>query len=473
MSYIEKIRKNVTDALAIRKNAKSNNVDYITAKIMYHKGANDIDLETAKLIKNALKELNITSYMLDTFDKLYEDFLDFGFEENILNINIHYEINRKYIQELSNYFRADFYYGRTIANLMRKGISLENATRLFEIKLKHEMKKNNLSEIAGLAKILYYNNNEAAKIFEKAYLNGRASYLGPEHILKNELISNDEYLKKNINGITILSKTEKGLKKLETLVTEAFKKNNKEFGSLLSEEATKNNLLLSDINFSSHPGAYYDHTMKYIYIDDSYLNKLDEGITVFHHETTHFLDNIKVDNPVLNPFSFYSTDNPVINSLLKKMAENTNPVKKGLSLGYLNNHKAKKYANDHELNLKWMKEIIEKYPDLSNADYKILMQQKIITERKRFKLLSTFLSDIYDSLTGGKLRSYFGISGHGKKYYQFKKYIPMEFIANIGALYNANATDILKFELGDELAEELINMYHEFINDTKPNPKTR
>ena len=49
----------------------------------------------------------------------------------------------------------------------------------------------------------------------------------------------------------------------------------------------------------------------------------------------------------------------------------------------------------------------------------------------------------------------------------------MEFIANIGALYNANATDILKFELGDELAEELINMYHKFINDTKPNPKTR
>ena len=42
-----------------------------------------------------------------------------------------------------------------------------------------------------------------------------------------------------------------------------------------------------------------------------------------------------------------------------------------------------------------------------------------------------------------------------------KKYV--EFIAQIGTFYNLGCTDIIYHEFGEELAEEIIGMYEEFI----------
>ena len=465
MSYIEEIRKNVADAIATRKNAKINNIDYLTAKIMYHNGANDIDLETAKMIRSALADLKITPYMLDTFD--YTDFNIFGLDEYTLNVSIHNKIKRKYIEELSKSLGADYLYGKAIASLMRRGITLKGAVLLFEAKLKYEMKKNNLSEIAALAKILYFNNNESSKVFEQAYLNNRTVCYQPLTTLKNELISNCEYKKKNINGITLLSKTEKGLKKLESIVIEAFKTGSKELVTLLPKVAAQNNLILSDIKplEESKPSCYIEE-MKYIYINISHSHAL---LNVFYHEVTHFLDNIKSNK---QDILFYSVENPIVNSLLEKIKETMNPLRRGLSLAHFTNLKAIRYATDRKLNQKRMQEIKETYPNLNTKNYKILLTKRIIAERKKFKIFAQSLGDIYDSLTDGKLESYSIAPGHGRKYYREKKYIPIEFIANIGEICNANATDILRFEFGDELADQLIAMYHEFMNTDEFDQKT-
>ena len=139
----------------------------------------------------------------------------------------------------------------------------------------------------------------------------------------------------------------------------------------------------------------------------------------------------------------------------------------------MRNYNARKYANNPELNQKWMNEIYEKFPDLSKKNYEILMKQKIITERKRFKIFYSSLTDIYDSMTNGKLRDNFGVSGHGSKYYKYKNNVLLEFIANIGRIYNANATDILRYEFGDETAEQIIDLYQNIINNVDSNQMTR
>ena len=478
MSYIENIRKNVAEAIVIKKNAKSKNIDYITAKIMYHNGANDIDLETAKKIKTLLEESHVPVRLIDTFDLIdeynfiVENKITHGIK-NIINKKIHQKVQRKYVKELSNYIFADDYYGEIILKWMKKGIPLKAAIQLFEIKLRYEMKKNNLSEIAALAKILFYENNETAKIFERAYLNNRVIYYKPSSTIKNEILFEDEYKKKKVNGITLVSKTDEGIKKLEYIVRGAFDTINSEMVHILQETAEKNKLMLSDINFTygNKKGAHYLSYYNYIHLNETdkilkgeNINSevLNEQIMVFYHEITHFLDDIK-GNKESEKGLYYSEENPIVNSLLDKIGKSLNPIQRGLSLAYLTNMNAKRYANNPELNQRWMQEIKDTFPTINKKDIKIMMQQKRLNERKKFKLVYSYLIDIYDALTGGKLYTYFSAGGHGKKYYKTKHSILTEFIANIGLIYDSNETDILRFELGDELTEQLIDMYREFI----------
>ena len=91
------------------------------------------------------------------------------------------------------------------------------------------------------------------------------------------------------------------------------------------------------------------------------------------------------------------------------------------------------------------------------------MQQKRLYERKKYKVLSNSLMDILDGITKGKLYS-FGISGHGKEYYSSQTNQLVEFIANIGVIYNQDGTDFLNFELGEEITTEIMNMYRNFIS---------
>ncbi len=462
MSYIDKIRKNVAETLIIRKKAKSENIDYLTAKIMYHNGANDVDLETARDIKNALEEAHVPVRMIDKFDLIGS----YSFEKrstddinDIIYREVYNKVKRKNIEELKEFFWADEYYGEYIYNLVKKGFPLNVATQVFEIKLKYEMKKNNLSELAALANILYYENVDAAKLFEKAYLNKRAIHYYPMDTIKDEIMFDDEYKKKIINGITIVSKTDKGLKKLENVITEVFKTGNSELIDLLPKLAKKNNLMLSDMTFTKTKNSHYASASKCIYLDGS-DKTLSSAVITFYHEVTHFLDNIKGSKS----YTFYSGENSIVNLLLEKIGEIISPIQRGLSLEYLTNLNAQKYISNSKLNQKWQQEIKEKFPNLSEEDYKILMQQKRFNERKKFKLIQGYLTDIYDSLTGGKLFTYFCVQGHGKKYYEQKDNILAEFFANIGLLYNANEMDILRFEFGDELVEQLIDMYRKFMN---------
>ena len=468
MSYIEKIKKNVQNAIEIKKEAIKNGVDYTTAKIMYHNGAKDISLDTAQIIKN---NINPTPYMLDTFDSLFDYLSDRGINETALNLSINDKIKRKYIKELSDYINADFLYGNAIANLIRKGLTLKSATLLFEARMKFEMTINDLSEIAALAKILFFKNNMKARYFEKAYLNGRAQKHYPFSTVKNEILLDEKYKKKNINGIIILSKNEEGLKKLENIVTEALKNGNQDFKeTLIAQQSEKNKLIVSDVDISSTNTSYYNSGLKFIHMDNKCLNNLNYGVTVFYHEVSHYLDNI---NGKENFSSSYSIENPNVKLILMKIAKKINPINRGLSLQFLRNYNARKYANNPELNQKWMNEIYEKFPDLSKKNYEILMKQKIITERKRFKIFYSSLTDIYDSMTNGKLRDNFGVSGHGSKYYKYKNNVLLEFIANIGRIYNANATDILRYEFGDETAEQIIDLYQNIINNVDSNQMTR
>ena len=188
MNYIEKIKNNVLTAIRIKKMALALKVDYLVAKVMYHNGRNDIDLETATFIAKGLKDSKIQLRLIDDLDLIT------AFQsnpENLYDQKIFREIarcaNRKYINELSDYIGADFYYGKKINALMKVGLSLDSAIKIFELKIRYEMEKNGLSELAAISKLLFFKDNERALLFEKAYRHQRAVKSSPASTVKNEM----------------------------------------------------------------------------------------------------------------------------------------------------------------------------------------------------------------------------------------------------------------------------------------------
>ena len=166
MNYIEKIKRNVTDAINVKKIALAQKVDYLVAKIMYHNGKNDVALEDAIAFAKIINESKIQLRLIDDLDLIttYQSHRNTFNKENIFKEIAGY-VNRKYINELSNYIYGDVCYGLEIDKLMKTGLSLDNAIKVFELKIKYEMKINGLSEFAALSKLLLFRTNEKAMLF--------------------------------------------------------------------------------------------------------------------------------------------------------------------------------------------------------------------------------------------------------------------------------------------------------------------
>ena len=91
------------------------------------------------------------------------------------------------------------------------------------------------------------------------------------------------------------------------------------------------------------------------------------------------------------------------------------------------------------------------------------MQHKRLEERKLFKEFAGYIIDIYDAMLKGKLYTIYLVGGHGMKYYSNPENVLKEFFANIGMLYDSGKVDILYYEFGEELAQELIAICNNFF----------
>ena len=79
------------------------------------------------------------------------------------------------------------------------------------------------------------------------------------------------------------------------------------------------------------------------------------------------------------------------------------------------------------------------------------------------KVKHWYVYDIYDAIIRGRLQDKYGTAGHGRKYYSTDAKRVIEFIANIGIFYNNDSLDVLVYEFGEELAQELISIYKELL----------
>ena len=477
MSYFENIKEDVSSAIKIKKLAKSLKINYVIAKIMYHNGKNDIDYRTALKIYETLKELNIPFNLIDVLDIIDEYLINNELDLEILYKKIAYKIDRKYIDELSKYTDinsgANYYYGKYLYDLIKKGIPLSVAIKKFELSVIFEMKRFNLSEFSALAKLLFFKDNNVARVFENEYINKRAIVNSPYETIRNYLLFSPNYKRKIVNGITLISKTDKGLLNLEQLVNKVYTKANPNFLSVLTQEAFKNELILIDFPFYEYENTEYVYLYRYIYINQEKINYEDYWIYIFYHEATHFLDNmfgISITNE-LN--SWFSSNDLTISKIIKFIKNKINIHEKALNIRNSKELVARNYANDKKKKKKWMQQIKTEYQNSDNNTIQLYMQQKKLYEMEKYKRFLVFLADIYDGLSCGLLKDEFNLYGHGTDYYSDYKHVLIEFLANIGVFYNTKEFDILCFEFGEELTKKIIKMYEIFLNFEKINEDTR
>ncbi len=503
-NILKEITKNINNIIEIRKLAQEKQVDFKTAKILFNDGKKDIDIDTAKKIKEIADKYKVSSNIIQSIilDNNNLDVDEFDIYYKILKSNI--IIQNEELKKIG----AEYGYINEIQKLLKYGLSIEDADKLIQIKINAYSKFHHVSKLTATIKIVNNFEKEEALKYEEI-LNffqkeGRNLNYRRSENLREYIYSSDVFKKKQVNGITIASKTEEGLSKLENIITEAFQKGKEDYIKELEIASNKRNLIISDYGYSS-VSCYYSPS-DLIQINTN-RNKL---LGTFFHETSHFLDEVnsynkdksfsEVEPKVREIFEKIRTEvnntpvNSIINNkniplsirkIIQKVSSETDIgiYNKGIKsllpkielsedgIKYISpeNKFANEFLNDERLNQKWKDEIEKEYSLYSKADRDLFYRQKLNYEKQKYLTLIGNVFDIYDGLSKGNMQSIFLTPGHGKKYYSKENNDLSEFVADIGAIYNSDGEDVLEFEFGKELTTEIINIYKEMIKNKKEN----
>ena len=127
MTYIDRIRNNVNDAIEIKKLAVSKKIDYKTAKIKYFIKKYKLDEKKEEEIVKTIKEEKVPLKIIEKYN-IINKYRTFSFEKLFMEI---YEYSKTYtnmddIDLLDDYLSSKFYYGNFIYLLLEKGYSLSN-----------------------------------------------------------------------------------------------------------------------------------------------------------------------------------------------------------------------------------------------------------------------------------------------------------------------------------------------------------
>ena len=463
------IKQNVFNYQKIKQMAISENISYPLAKIMYNNGQKKIDKETAEKILQVVEKEHIPLSLIADLNMVNINLNKSEFELCYIYDKISDYANKSIINELSDYVFSKYNYGKQIYELIIKGYNIDDSIKILDEKVKLEMEITGLSELAAWSKLLYLNTDLAAREFEKAYRDNEAIKYEPLLTVKSRIMTeSNEYKKTVINGITLMSKTEEGLHNLEEVVNDAYRQGKDLYLENLSKNAKEYELFITDFIISGNRlVSYYNTNYHYIFLADNDSDK----IGTFFHETSHFLDHV-LGREETNQVKYYSDDNTLIFKTLDIIRNKINIVPRGISLSWLKTLNEIKYINNKELNEKWLLEIKQSKPYLSEEDLKYFLHQKKMYERKKYRFFSSCLQDIYDGLTKGKLHDFGMTNGHGMGYYSNANNVNKEFVAEIGTIYNYDGRDFLNYELGEELATRIINMYICLVIGVIPDEET-
>lgn len=503
-NILKEITKNINNIIEIRKLAQEKQVDFKTAKILFNDGKKDIDIDTAKKIKEIADKYKISSNIIQSIilDDNKLDVEEFDIYDKIYDSNI--IIQNEELKKIG----IKYNYINEIQKLLKYGLSIEDADKLIQIKINAYAKIHHISKTAATLKIAYKFDKKEAQNYEEILDFFQKEGRNPDYILSENLreylYSSDIFKKKEVNGIMIASKTEEGLSKLENIINEAFQKGKEDYIKELETASNKERLIISDYGYGAR-SCYYP-TSALIHIKTNEKELLD----TFFHETSHFLDKVnsydkdkafsKMEPKVREIFEKIKTEvnnnsvNSIINnkniplSIRKIIQKVSSKIDIGIyskgikallpkielgedGIKYISpeNKLANEYIKDERLNQKWKDEIEKKYSSYTKEDKELFYRQKLNYEKQKYLTLIGDIFDIYDGISKGNLQTYFLTTGHGKSYYSEENNDLLEFVAEIGAIYNSDGEDVLEFEFGKELTTEIINIYKEMIKNKKEN----
>lgn len=422
--------------------------------------------------------------------------------ENASIVNIHRSLQDKYGTDLSKKLGEPNNYLSSITNYSRVyNLPLDISKKIIDFKIKKYAKKNNVSiDIATIMATYGLNEETANNILE---LQECFSVVDPNDKLsicrkgRTYIFNNmNKFNMEDINGIKFASKTKEGLDTLLSIFNNAIKNGKKQYVEELLTRGNKEELLITD--FAIHNGSCCDYENGVIYLDKSDTERYDlDGQTmVFYHESSHFLDmgskrgNVwfsLTNNDVLDIYNnmynyvddkflskFYKSN--IIPDLIKekvldflKKYDFSLKAKKYDVLLHSPDKLADKYINDEHFQKKWREEIEKEKSNYSDEDKESFFRQRVLYEKDKYMGLIDYFSDIYDAFSKGFLQlpnfgRYSGFSGHGKKYFSDPYARLVEFIAEIGTIYNSNGEDVLTYEFGPDLAKEAIDMYNNMLS---------
>lgn len=352
--------------------------------------------------------------------------------------------------------------------------------------------KNNVSSAVATLCVCYGQNiTQAEKTINFLTYNEKNNIESSHSIVKDfkkYLNANSIFKRITIHGITIISPTQERLDSLIEIVERVFSNGNDDYKKQLEQLAKEENLILTDIHFKEDTSsAFYNNISNLIYID---LNLNQDLVDVFFHESSHFIDSktgknavyySNIEDKVWNVFKKLEEkinnkpyeniiNNPNVPRTLKKIVVNyANMFNKGITKKGINFKRkeieelANEYIFDSTMTEKWKKEIEEKYAPETEEEARDYLFQKRTQEREKYMRLIGPIYDIYDGIAKGRLHDKYYTYGHGRDYYSSEESRLIEFIANIGILYNNNCKDVLVFEFGEELSKDLIDLYYELL----------
>lgn len=472
----------------IRRIADTYRISFKEAKFIYPYIINNQDesvIKNARLIYRIMEEYKIPEYIANEITWIDNEY-------NVL-FDIYYTINKFVKNKEYKELGIGISYAEKLYPYLRNGISLDKAEEIIELKNKVlSIIINKPIELVRIMTIFNIKKNLAQTILDvcKHSRDNSQGLLGNyNQMIRSYLLYSKDLKTDFANGILIKSKTDNGLYNLKRMIDNAFNKGDIDFTEKLYNEAIKNQLVITDICFDNLKISNFNSNGLFIYIGENDVYDYNNEETIYH-EATHFLDYINGSEDEF--YSVYtekivdiyeqikkelnnSTVNSIVNNefipnFIKREIKN-NPD--GFNLGMISTimkHKFSQnkkngldYVNNEELQRKWKKEIDDKHRYESKYDRELYFEQKIYYEKQRYTRLIICIQDIYDGLTNGKAHDWFNLGGHGRKYYSFKENGIIEFIAEIGELYNADGIDLLEYELGKELTKKIINIYKDFL----------
>lgn len=517
-SYKDRILNKIKSYREIRKIAKDNNVDFFTAFLYFENkdtltlnDAREIIQESVQELDNLIKkskELNISFFLLNSIiEEKRLEIEDDGLHhiliaEDITIEDLHKSLNNKYGTDLTKKIGEPNNYLFSITTMNRKyGLPLSLSKKIVDFKIKRFAKKNNVSfDMATLMVNYDYSKETAENVMTLIDYYGSINHYYKQNlcdITRKYLEESPDVLKKEIHGFLITSKSQEGLDNLEKIINNALTKGKKDYVEKFLSEASSRRLMVTD--FYPDKTSQCNPSTELIYLENfnGISNTLEEMTTLFFHESTHFIDlgnNFSTKNysVVYNYNSLYDYFNdkmldktmsskvipdPLKEDLREFFIKHSLPLKiKGAKIALSNKDKmSDEYVHNDDLQKKWKDEIDKEFSDISEKDKERLFKQKVAYEKNKYIGLIDFISDIYDALAAGELLepkiSKLRIPGHGKNYYGPPHNRLIEFIANIGSIYNADGEDVLSYEFGPELTQSFVDMYKEMLSYSKDSNK--